>query len=399
MVKPIGPICNLDCTYCYYTGKKALYPDQRRFRMSEDLLETFVRDYLAAGADWPGRELVFSWQGGEPTLLGVDFFRRAVELQERYRPPGKIVRNAFQTNGVLLDAGWARFLHDAKFLVGISIDGPPRLHDANRLDVKGAPSSARVLAGLAQLQDHQVEFNTLSVVSRANLRGARMVYRYLKELGVRFMQFIPLLEREREGGGGLAGPSDSGGAVTPWSLPPAGLGTFLCQLFDEWVRRDVGSVFVQGFDILLEQSMGQPASLCVFAETCGVALAMEHNGDLFACDHYVYDDYRLGNIIETPLSDLAQAPAQARFGRDKRATLPQVCLDCDNLHLCNGGCPKHRIARAPDGEPGLNYFCPSYRRFFAHTAETMRAMADLLRAGRPAADVMKAKARGKRRKK
>ena len=333
----------------------------------------------------------------------MDFFRRVVELQETHRPQGKTVLNAFQTNGVLLDREWARFFKDNKFLVGISIDGPPRLHDANRIDVKGADSSERVLDGLKLLQEHDVEFNTLTVVSRANLRQARAVYRYLKEAGVQYMQFIPVLERLVEAGGCLAGPpvpgEDTHGQVAPWSLPPAGLGMFLCQLFDEWVARDVGSIFVQGFDILLEQWMGQPASLCVFAETCGQALAMEHNGDLFSCDHYVYEEHRLGNITGAPLAQLVQAPAQKKFGLDKRENLPQFCLDCEFLRLCNGGCPKHRTQLTPDGEPGLNYFCPSYRLFFAHAAPTMEAMAEMVRAGRPAVDALPIKSKTKKRKK
>ena len=385
IAKPAGPTCNLDCLYCYYKDKNRLYPGTRRFRMSDRLLEVFVRDYIAAQ---DGPNIRFCWQGGEPTLLGVDFFRKAVALQARYCPPGKRVRNTLQTNGTLLDARWAAFLREHDFLVGLSVDGPRRFHDRYRVDRKGGPSHDAVLRALRLLRDEGVEFNTLTVVHRDNALHGRRVYRYLRDQGVRFMQFIPLVERV-DGGGILAGAPPGGEAppagVAPWSVPPRAFGTFMRAVFDDWVRNDVGRVYVQLFDVQLALWAGLPAELCVFAETCGTGLVLEHNGDVYACDHYVYPDHRLGNIFERPLEALAHLPRQQRFGQDKSERLPRYCRDCDYLFFCNGGCPKHRFVRSPDGEPGLNYLCPSYKRYFAHTAPYMRIMTELLRAGRPPA--------------
>ncbi len=388
VIKPIGPKCNLSCRYCYYLDKDRDYPDGHRFRMSDRLLESFTRDYIAAQGD--GSEITFLWQGGEPTLLGRGFFRRALEFQRRYRPPGVKISNALQTNGTLLNQRWVAFLGEHDFLVGLSIDGPRRLHDRYRVTRKGAPSFDAVLKALRLLRREQVAFNTLTVVHRANARHGREVYRFLREEGVRFMQFIPLVERLGDDGdlAGPPAPNDSQvtpQTVAPWSVPPQGYGRFMCAVFDEWVRRDVGSIFVQLFDGLLGQWSGQPSTLCVFAETCGQALAMEHNGDLYACDHFVYPGYRLGNVKERAIDELARLPRQRRFGEDKRDSLPKSCRDCEFLFACHGGCPKHRFAPAPGGKPGLNYLCPSYKHFFAHTSPTMRLMAALLRDGRPPA--------------
>ncbi len=388
MAKPAGPACNLACTYCYYKDKRAHYPGAR-FRMEGEVLETFVRDYIACHEAWGAPEIVFSWQGGEPTLLGLEYFREVVALQERFRPNGRTVSNALQTNGVLLDDQWAAFLRDNGFLVGISIDGPAGPHDRQRPDKAGRPTFERVMKGLAVLRDNAVEFNTLTVVNRANVSEGRKIYRFLKNNGVRFMQFIPAVEREDDAGrlAGPPSPEDGEGPrrVTPWSVPPTGFGGFLCDVFDEWQRGDVGEVFVQLFDATLGQWLGEPPTLCVFAETCGTALAMEHNGDLYACDHYVYPGHLLGNIMERPLAELAGLAEQQRFGAAKHDGLPRHCLDCRYLFACNGGCPKHRFAQAPDGEFGLNYLCASYRRFFQHAEAGMETMAARLRAGQPAA--------------
>lgn len=386
MAKPIGPTCNLDCRYCYYIDKDRLYPETRRFRMSDRLLNVFIRDYVAVHE---GPEIRFLWQGGEPMLRGLKFFRKVVELQQRHCPAGKTIHNALQTNGTLLDERWAVFLRDHGFLVGLSIDGPRKSHDRYRVNRKGEPTFDAVLKALRLLREENVEFNTLTVVHRHNELHGRKIYRFLRGEGVRFMQFIPLVER-CDDDGILTGPSLPGedppaASMASWSVRPRAYGNFMCAVFDEWVRNDVGRVYVQLFDAQLGRWAGGPAELCVFAETCGESLALEHNGDLYACDHYVYPEYRLGNIVERSIGTLAHAPRQQRFGRAKRETLPRRCRQCAHLFVCNGGCPKHRFQRSSDGEPGLNYLCPSYKRYFSHTAPYMRIMSELLRAGRPPA--------------
>jgi len=392
MTKPNGPRCNLDCTYCYYLEKERLYPATKKFRMADDVLDTYVRDYIAAQAKTPETDIWFSWQGGEPTMLGVDFFRRVVELQRKYRAPGRAIRNALQTNGTLLDDEWAGFLKANGFLVGLSIDGPRDLHDRYRVDRAERPTFDAVMAAVDLLRKHEVDFNALTVVHRLNARKPREVYRFLKSIGVQFMQFIPIVERSADGKTLAGAPQqDVGGVeakVTPWSVLPRDYGAFLCRVFDEWIKEDVGRVFVQFFDVQLGLWAGGPAGLCWFAETCGQGLALEHNGDLYACDHYDYPEYRLGNIRETPIEVLAASPFQEKFGDDKRDALPRQCRECDYRFACNGGCPKHRFLTTADREPGLNYFCESYMRFFGHAAPYLRTMADLLHRGRPPADVM-----------
>jgi uncharacterized protein len=396
MVKPIGPICNLRCRYCYYLEKEALYPAGERYRMSDALLERYVREYLACQ---DGPEVTFSWQGGEPMLLGLDFFRRAVELQQRYAG-GRRVANALQTNGTLLDDAWCEFFTQHDFLIGLSIDGPQDLHDLYRVDRKGRGSFDRVMRGLQFLRKHGTQFNTLTVLNRENARQPQRVYRFLKDAGARFLQFIPLVERCADGeskelGLDLALPPDREdkeeelSPVTDWSVRPRAYGNFLIAMFDEWVRRDVGSVFVQIFDTALAAWAGAGAGLCVFAETCGTAMVLEHNGDLFACDHFVYPKYRLGSICHSSLREMAGSARQTQFGNDKRDALPKQCRTCDVLFACRGACPKHRFLCTPDGEPGLNYLCAGFRRFFHHATPYMEAMARLLRAGRPPAEIMR----------
>lgn len=380
MLKPRGAICNLDCQYCYFLSKEMMYPGSR-FRMADELLETYTKQYIDAQRV---PEVTFAWQGGEPTLMGLDFFKRAVELQQHYRKPGLRIHNAFQTNGVLLDDDWCRFFHQHNFLIGLSVDGPKYLHDAYRVDKGGRPTFDRVMAGLALLKKHRVEFNILTTVHAANAEHGLEVYRCLRdEVGTQFMQFIPIVERANETG------YQEGDQITARSVTAAQYGRFLISIFDEWVRRDVGRVFVQIFDVALAAWVGERPGLCVFEETCGLALAMEHNGDLFACDHFVEPNYRLGNIQEIPLIDMVASAAQRQFGLDKRDKLPRYCRECEVRFVCNGGCPKDRFITTPDGEAGLNYLCAGLRAFFNHIDRPMRFMASELDAGRPPANIMK----------
>jgi uncharacterized protein len=379
MLKPRGAICNLDCTYCFYLAKERLYPGER-LRMADALLDTFIRQYIEA-QQVP--EVTFAWQGGEPTLMGLDFFRRAVALQEAHRKPGTKILNSFQTNGTLLDEEWCRFFHEHNFLIGLSLDGPRELHDAYRVDKGGRPTFERVMAAAELLNKHQVEFNLLTCVHAANAGHPLQVYRFLRdEVGAQFVQFIPIVERANRTG------FQEGERITRRSVTGRQYGAFLSAIFDAWVRRDVGRLFVQIFDVALAAWLGQRPGLCVFEETCGLALAMEHNGDLYACDHYVEPRHRLGNVQETPLLELVTSDQQRAFGLAKRDTLPHYCRECPVRFVCNGGCPKNRVLRTPDGEPGLNYLCQGYTAFFTHIDRPMRMMAAELRAGRAPANVM-----------
>lgn len=395
MGKPIGPICNLDCTYCYYLEKETLYASDERWRMTDDVLESYVRQYIAAQ---PGPAVSFAWQGGEPTLLGVDFFRKAVALQKKYAN-GKTIENALQTNGTLLDDTWCAFFAEERFLIGLSIDGPRELHDVYRVDKHRRPTFDDVMCGIGLLKRHAVDFNTLTVVHRENSQRPLEVYRFLKEIGSGFIQFIPLVERvptlTQIGVPGLQfaeppfhGSGEADASVTEWSVRPTDYGEFLCAIFDEWVRQDVGTTFVQLFDNALGQWMGMGSSLCVFAETCGTAMAVEHNGDVYACDHYVYPRYKLGNLLSDSLGDMAGDPRQVKFGRDKRDTLPAYCRNCEVKFACHGECPKHRFLRTPDGEGGLNYLCAAYRHFFNHIAPDMRRLKELVSGGQSASQIM-----------
>ena len=390
LAKPIGPICNLDCKYCFYLEKESLYPQVEKWAMREEVLESYIRQYIEAHDTLV---VNFAWQGGEPTLLGVDFFRRVVELEQRYAN-GKQIANAFQTNGVLLNDAWAEFFLEHQFLIGISIDGPRELHDAYRVDKGGQPTFDRVMGGMEILQRHKVDFNTLTTVHRANADSPLEVYRFLRDNGSGYMQFIPIVERiahqVTEEGLRLISPDFAGPAkVAPWSVEPRQFGRFLCTIFDEWVRRDVGRTFVQLFDISLELWSGMEASLCIFRKTCGAALAIEHSGDLYSCDHFVYPENRLGNIMEAPLVSLVASAQQQEFGEAKESTLPRYCRECDVRFACNGECPKHRFLTTPDGEPGLNYLCAGYKMFFHHIDPYMRFMAAELAAQRAPANVMR----------
>ena len=379
MTKPCGAICNLNCAYCYFLKKETLYPNSN-FRMSEEVLENFTRQYIQAQGI---PQVTFAWQGGEPTLMGLDFFRKAVELQEKYALPGMKVENAFQTNGTLLDDAWGAFFKENHFLVGLSIDGPPDLHNIYRKDKGGRPTFHKVLAGLETLKKYEVDFNILTTVHAANVEDPLDVYRFLRDdLEAEFIQFIPIVERDNKKG------EQRGNKVTNRSVSGKKYGYFLIEIFDEWVRRDVGKVFVQIFDVALGKWLGHPGSLCVFDETCGQALALEHNGDLYSCDHYVEPRYRLGNISKTDMIQMVNSHKQQQFGRDKLDTLPNYCLECEVRFVCNGGCPKNRILHTPHGEYGLNFLCEGYRAFFNHIDEPMKIMADLIRSGRQARDIM-----------
>ena len=396
LTKPIGPICNLDCKYCFYLEKENLYPTERTWPMSPEVLETYIQQYIQAQ---PGPQVHFAWQGGEPTLLGVEFFRRAVDLQQKHAGE-KTIFNALQTNGTLLDDTWCAFFAEHSFLIGLSIDGPPEVHDHYRVDKNGAATFDSVMRGLRLLKKHGVEFNTLTVVNRTNADKPLEIYQFLKEIGSGFLQFIPLVERVaptvelKIHGTNFAEPPTPGtnakesSQVTQWSVEAPQYGRFLCTIFDQWVRQDVGQVFVQLFDVALGNWMGLGSSLCVFAEKCGAAMAIEHNGDLFSCDHYVYPRFKLGNVMNTTLAEMAHSPAQIKFGNDKLDTLPQYCRNCEVRFACNGECPKHRFIQTPDGENGLNYLCAAYKQFFRHIDPYMRTMGQLLQRGQPAAEIM-----------
>jgi len=395
MAKPSGAVCNLDCAYCFYLEKLNYYPENNRFQMSDEVLEAYVRGYIESQ---PVDEVHFAWQGGEPTLRGVPFFRRVVDLQRKHAN-GRKVRNALQTNGTLLDEEWGRFLAENEFLVGISVDGPRQLHDTWRVDRRQQPTFDAVMRGLEVLKQHRVEFNTLTVVNSRNAEDPLKVYRFLKKTGSRYLQFIPLVERlpdERAKNERLdfAPPSrdaafdEANAPVTEWTVRPRQFGRFLTEIFDEWVRHDVGTVFVNHFDAALANWYGVPAGMCVHRETCGDALIVEHDGAVYSCDHFMYPEFKLGNVMTNALGDMVNAPEQRKFGRDKADALPKYCRECPVKFACHGECPKHRFLRTPDGEPGLNWLCAGLKDFFLHATPAMGAMVALLERGRPASDVM-----------
>ena len=383
LAKPTGATCNLDCTYCFFLDKEALYPGSR-FRMSDTTLEQYIRQLVESHeAD----TVNIAWQGGEPTLMGLDFFRRAMTLAEKYRRPGMTYLHTLQTNGTLLDDGWAAFFKQYNFLIGISIDGPRTLHDVYRVDKGGQPTFDKVMRGLRLLQKHGVEYNVLTTVNGVNADYPLDVYRFLRDdVGTTWMQFIPVVERIDADGLTL---HQKGTRVSERSVGPDQFGRFLCAVFDEWVRHDVGRIFVQAFEATLRNWLGMKTSgMCVFNETCGTGLAIEHNGDLYACDHFVEPDYFLGNIQDKHMIELVASPQQLKFGQDKRDSLPRYCRECDVRFACHGECPKNRFLLTPDGEPGLNYLCAGFKEFFHHVSFPMKLMAGLMRRGREAKEVM-----------
>lgn len=396
MVKPIGPKCNLDCSYCFYLEKEMLYGDGERWKMDDATLDAYVRRYIEAQ---PTDPVTFAWQGGEPTLLGVDYFEKVVRLQKQYGQ-GRQIENAFQTNGTLLNDEWARFLKRENFLVGLSIDGPEELHDAYRVTRGGKGSFADVMRGLEVLKKHKVAFNTLTCVNRGNQDKGPEVYAFLKGIGSRYQQFIPIVERlpdaeaKRLGLWYATPPKVSedddnlNAPVTEWSVQPKAYGRFMWGIFKRWVQQDVGRIYVQLFDVALGKWAGIPGGLCVFSEECGRALAIEHDGSLYSCDHYVYPEFRLGSIREQSMTELVESPRQRAFGKAKKSTLPKYCRECEVRFACNGGCPKQRFILTPDEEPGLHYLCSGYKFIFKKMDPYMKAMAELYQSQQPPATVM-----------
>ena len=380
LAKPTGPICNLDCEYCFFLSKESLYPGDR-FRMGREVLETYIRQVLESQQS---PEVTIAWQGGEPTLMGVEFFRHAVELAENLRRPGQTIHHTIQTNGTLLTDEWCELFARHRFLVGISIDGPAHLHDVYRVDKRANPTFEKVRRGYDLLRRHSVDTNVLCTVNAANQHAPLDVYRFFRDdLDARHIQLIPIVERDNDTG------FQEGDRVTDRSVDPEQWGDFLVEIFEEWIRRDVGNVYVQTFDAALASWLGLPPAVCVFAETCGNAVVLEHNGDVYSCDHFVEPRYRLGNITTTHMVDLLASSEQRAFGDAKRDTLPRYCRECEVRFACNGECPKNRFTVAPDGEPGLNYLCAGYLRFFRHIDGVMRLMADRLRHGGYADEVMR----------
>lgn len=389
MIKPSGAQCNLDCSYCYYLHKEDLLHQDKTPRMGDSMLETHIRQYIEAQT---GNEVVFSWQGGEPTLMRLDFFRRVVELQAKYKKPNQRIENDLQTNGTLLDDEWCAFLKQHNFLVGVSIDGPAELHDLYRYNKGGKPTFERVMQAIQLLHKYRIPFSALCVVNRRNARKPIDVYRFLRDqVRPRMIQFIPGLEPNdfRSVAPGAwdwdalpaigtpqARPGNEDSIVTDWSIDPEDWGYFLTRIWDEWLRRDYGKVFVDQFENVISQMFGYGARQCVSAPVCGRGLALEHNGDLYSCDHFVYPEYKLGNIRQDHEGNLAYSEQQMRFSNAKSDTLPQYCRDCSYIGLCWGGCPKNRFTKTPGGEKGLNYLCFGLKTFYARA---MLSKADLAR--------------------
>ena len=388
MAKPAGARCNLNCSYCYYLSKEQLLDCSSQQHMSDDVLEEFIRQYIE-GQNC--KQIIFSWQGGEPTLLGLRFFKKVVEFQKKYCPRRKTIENDLQTNGMLIDRHWCSFLRDNGFLVGLSIDGPRTLHNRHRVDSVGNGSFSRVAEAVRLLRKYGVPFNTLTAVNRENATRPLDVYRFLtREIGSTRLQFIPVVEPKvfREtapqtwpldklaiAGTSAARPGSNDSVVTDWSVDPDDYGKFLISVFDEWRKRDIGKRFVFLFECALSQWMGGPGTLCSLAPACGKNVAIEHDGTVYACDHYVYPEYRLGNINDLTLSTMIFSKRQVTFGMAKAQTLPKCCKQCRYLFACHGECPKNRFVRSPEGEPGLNYLCSGLSKYFAYIDPYMKEMA------------------------
>lgn len=385
MVKPIGSACNLDCHYCYYRDKSEIYNDNMP-RMSEELLENYIRQYIEGASQ---QNISFCWHGGEPLMAGLPFFEKAMALQKQYAGD-KIVENTLQTNGILVNEDWCRFFKENNFLIGLSLDGPEDIHDAFRRDCGGAPTFARVMKAVELMSRYGVEFNILSTVNaRSEERGVE-VYRFLSGINP-YLQFLPVVEYVRLRPGKrplIVSPDEEDAVPAPWSVSSKGYGRFMCDVFDEWVKFDVGRKFVQLFDVTLGNWCGVAPSLCAFGEVCGDGLVVEHNGDVYSCDHFVYPEYRLGNIMNDELVTMYRSNEQQAFGRDKRDALPLECKRCNYYFLCHGECPKHRFEYAKNGEPYMNVLCEGYKMFFRHTDPYMRYMKTLIEKGEPASGVM-----------
>jgi uncharacterized protein len=396
VAKPVGPLCNLECEYCFYLEKKALFGDREKYRMSDEVLSRFITKYITTQ---PTPVVEFVWQGGEPTLLGIDYFKRVIDLQKPFACQ-KTITNSLQTNGTLLTDEWCNFLKKYNFLVGISIDGPKDVHDFYRRDRRGNGSFDAVMQGLRLLQKHKVEYNVLACVACNTAARPLDVYRFFKDHGVEFIQFTPVIERipdemSKESGLRLAGPAsldkeELQNEVTPWSVLPEEYGDFLIAIYEEWVRHDVGKIFVMNFEWALNAWIGNPSPVCIHADQCGRSVVLEHNGDVYACDHHVYPQYKLGNICTENLDQMVRKSIQSGFGIEKKTALPRSCRECEVLAACRGGCPKHRFAHTHDDEPGLHYLCSGYKKFFLHIRKYLKVMTQLLENGLPASLVMEA---------
>ncbi len=400
MAKPSGSNCNLRCAYCFYLEKKAFYPAKVPLRMNQEVLEGYVRKYIAENP--PDQPVEFVWQGGEPALLGLDFYRRAVELQKRHGA-GRAIGNSFQTNGTLLDEAWCDFFRENDFLVGLSLDGPDHIHDQFRRTAGDGDSHAPVMRTLHLLKNRGVRFNIMAAVNRQSARMPLRVYEFLREAGGEYIQFLPVVERtpsSRDDGEGLTlhrppwvvpagdGEAADPGRVTEWSVGGLEYGRFLTDIFDLWVKRDVGKVFVMNFEWALANFLGRPGTVCSHQAVCGRSVVVEHNGDVYACDHYVYPEYRLGNVLENSFAEMLDSPGQIGFGTHKRKGLTRQCRECPVLPGCQGGCMKHRFALSDDGEAGHNYLCAGFKHFFSHLPPYLKIIATLITNGRPASDIM-----------
>lgn len=396
VAKPIGPVCNLNCEYCFYLEKEALFPQCKNFRMPVEVLRAYINKYIACQ---PTGEVEFVWQGGEPTLLGLDFFKRVVELQKTFARK-KIIKNSLQTNGTLLTDKWCEFLKDNNFMVGISLDGPRDIHDRHRRDRGGAGTFDKVMEGLKLLQKHKVEYNVMACVARETAYKPLDVYHFFKEQGVEFIQFFPIIERiagvdEQQCGLQLAGPAsldkeETNNRATEWSVEPDIYGDFLIAIYEEWVRKDVSEIFVMNFEWAMNAWIGNSSPVCIFSRQCGKSVIVEHNGEVYACDHCTYPQFRLGNILNDNPVEMVNESLSRGFGVCKEKSLPRQCLECEVLKACWGGCPKHRFVKSYYDEPGLNYLCEGYRKFFLHIRKYLRAMTQLLEHGYPASMVMDA---------
>lgn len=355
--KPVGATCNLDCQYCYYLKKEHLYPRDEVFRMPDDILEEYIVQHINASAEPVIR---FSWHGGEPTILGLDYFRKIVALQRKHQPANQRVANGIQTNGTLLDEDWCRFLAAEDFAVGLSLDGSQEMHDRYRVTKGQKPTHQRAINGYKLLRQHGIYCDILCVVNAYNVQYPIQVYRFLKQIKAQYVSFLPLVE-----------------LCSELTVPAEAWGDFLCTIFDQWRDQDIGRVKVQIFEEAARTALGQDHSLCIFRKTCGDIPVIEHNGDFFSCDHFVDAEHCLGNIQETPLVKLLESPAQREFGQAKLDTLPRYCQACEVRVMCNGGCPKNRLLQTPDGEPGLNYLCAGYKRFFNHCQPFVAQLAAL----------------------
>lgn len=373
MLKPVGAICNLRCEYCYYLEKKELYPDDKRFTMSDQLLEKFTEEYINSQTT---SEVNFTWHGGETTMRPIEFFRKALQYQQKYAR-GRQILNVLQTNGTLLNDEWCKFFKENNFLIGISVDGPQHCHDKYRKTKDKRPSFYKVMKGVELLKKHGVEFNIMGVVNDYNVDYPLEFYNFFKSIGVQHIQFAPIVER-------------MDGEMAPWNVPAGKWGDFLIAIFDEWVKQDVGKIFLQIFDSALANWVGVSPGMCIFAQKCGHAGVMEFNGDVYSCDHFVYPEYKLGNIHSSSLLDMMYSPRQVKFGNDKYDKLPRQCKECKYQFACTGECPKNRIIKTKDGEEGLNYLCEGYYKFYDHIAPYMEYMKNELTQERPPANIMRA---------